>query len=146
MTSALFSGLCDVQTLAMYAVLFVLTFVLYGSRAAGAGRDGAGCPRRAEPFAAGLSVAAADLLLAVAQAVGVGEEHLALLALLPPFTPFVLMLAKPGAIDGLHAAVGLVGMLALASACVSFGAQALRGEFKLRAAFSRAQVRTTITP
>jgi hypothetical protein len=61
-----------------------------------------------------------------------GDGALPLLALIAPFTPFAVLLAKPGAIDVAHLAVGLLGMLLTTALCTWVGVQALQGEFRWR--------------
>jgi ABC-2 type transport system permease protein len=129
---ALLSQLGDIRALGVSAALFILTFGMYG-----AALIALGALARDMPAAQNLSRPVFMLLLliffvAVGQVTGLGESSLGWLVFLPPFTPFVLMLAKPGAIDLWRSVVGVVGMLGLTAVCLWLGALALRGELRVR--------------
>jgi len=124
----LLQGFGDLAGLAAVAGLFLLAFAMYGSALIGLG-----ALARDMPAAQNLSRPVFALLLAVffvalGQLNGMGADRLPALALFPPFAPFVLILAKPGAIGGLHLALSAAGMVTSTLAGVWLAALALRGE------------------
>jgi ABC-2 type transport system permease protein len=111
--------------------LFVLAYAMYG-----VALIGIGALARDVPAAQNLSRPVFGLLLlvffvALAQVTGMGEGTLKTLVLLPPFTPFVLLLASPGALDPVSVGVGVAGMIAATAGLAWVGAQALQGELRL---------------
>lgn len=110
--------------------LFLLAFAMYG-----AALIGIGALARDVPAAQNFSRPVFGLLLlvffvALAQFAGMGDGSLSTLVYFPPFTPFVLLLAKPGVLDPLSIGAGLTGMLATTAAAAWLGAHALRGELR----------------
>jgi ABC-2 type transport system permease protein len=131
-SGVLFDGFGKVGVIAGAAGLFVLAFAMYGAALIALGA----CARDV-PAAQNLSRPVFGLLLiiffvALAQFAGMGDGALPELVLFPPFTPFVLLLARPGSIDLLHMSAGLGGMLATVAACAWIGSRALRGELRMR--------------
>ena len=138
----LFQGFHDPAMLAGAGALFLTAFAMYGSALIGLG-----ALARDVPAAQNLSRPVFGLLLliffiALAQFSGLGDRALPGLALVPPFTPFVLLLARPGAIDAPHLAAGLAGMAATTGFCAWFATRALRGELRLRPRRPRTSVQT----
>ncbi|HSV02898.1 MAG TPA: ABC transporter permease [Phenylobacterium sp.] len=112
--------------------LFGLAYAMYG-----VALIGIGALARDVPAAQNLSRPVFGLLLlvffvALAQVAGMGEATLKSLVLIPPFTPFVLLLASPGALDPMTVGFGIAGMAATTAGLAWLGAQALRGELRLK--------------
>jgi ABC-2 type transport system permease protein len=127
----LFKGFASLPYVATAVGLFMLTFAMYGTALIGVG-----ALARDVPAAQNFSRPVFGLLLlvffvALAQFAGMGDGSLRTLVLFPPFTPFVLLLARPGTLDPLNVGIGLTGMLAVTATAAWLGAHALRGEFRL---------------
>ena len=111
--AAVSASLGDPVSLARAAVIYVLAFTFYGlvTVALGAGaRDTAQAQNLSRPM---FAVLLAAFFAAMAGAVG-GGATLAWLVYLPPFTPFMLLLAPPGSLGLASQAIAL-GLMALAS-------------------------------
>jgi len=129
---ALFHDVASPAYMAGALGLFVLAYAMYGLALIGIGalaRDVAAAQNLSRPVFGLLLLV---FFVALAQVAGMGEGTLKSLALIPPFTPFVLLLASPGALDPTSLALGLAGMLATTAALAWVGAQALRGELRLK--------------
>lgn len=126
----LLHGFGDPPALAAAGGLFALAFAMYGSALIGLG-----ALARDTPAAQNLSRPVFGLLLAVffvalGQLAGMGAGNLPMLALVPPFAPFVLILAKPGAVDALHVGLAVGGMAVTSLLGVWLAALALKGEVR----------------
>jgi ABC-type Na+ efflux pump permease subunit len=71
--------------------------------------------------------------LAQLSAAGGGGGGVSWLAWIPPFTPFVMLMAEPGAIAPGAMAAGLLGMAAVTLVCGRLASLALRDQPLLRA-------------
>ena len=128
----LFNGFGSLPYVATAVSLFMLTFAMYGTALIGIG-----ALARDVPAAQNFSRPVFGLLLlvffvALAQFAGMGDDNLRTLVLFPPFTPFVLLLAKPGALDPVSVGIGLTGMLGVTALAAWLGSHALRSELRFQ--------------
>ena len=130
MVGHILAAFADARGLGFAAVLFVAAFAMYGSALIGLG-----ALARDVPAAQNLSRPVFGVLLLVffvslAQLTGAGTSWL---VWIPLFTPFVMLMAEPGAIGPGAMAAGLIGMAAVTVACGRLASLALRDQPLTRA-------------
>jgi ABC-2 type transport system permease protein len=118
----------DPKSLLVDALIFVLAFAMYGSAIIGLGaiaRDTAAAQNLSRPV---FILLLAVFFVGLGQVSGMGAGVLPTLALLPPFAPFALLLAAPGAVHGWRLAAALAGVGAMSLLSLWLAAQALKAE------------------
>jgi ABC-2 type transport system permease protein len=118
----------DAKGLLVDVLLFVLAFFMYGAAIIGLGaiaRDMAAAQNLSRPV---FVLLLAIFFFGLGEVSGAGAGVLPTLALLPPFAPFALLLAAPGAVQGWRLVAALTGVGATSLLCLWLAAEALKGE------------------